>query len=65
MSYLRITTHPRMFSAPLSPDEALGNVTALLSRRQTRAMSEFRKDFETYLVRRGHRHYPMEIVADR
>ena len=22
-----------------------------------------RKDFETYRVRRGHRHYPMEIVS--
>jgi uncharacterized protein len=29
MSYLRIATHPRIFAAPLSPDEALGNVSAL------------------------------------
>jgi predicted nucleic acid-binding protein len=29
MAYLRIATHPRIFAAPLSPDEALGNVAAL------------------------------------
>ena len=26
MSYIRIATHPRIFAAPLSPDEAVGNV---------------------------------------
>jgi toxin-antitoxin system PIN domain toxin len=40
MSYLRIATHPRIFSAPLSPDEALGNVTALLGLPHVRAVSE-------------------------
>ena len=40
MSYLRIATHPRIFAAPLSPSEALGNVTALLSLPQVRAVSE-------------------------
>src|ERR1700730_16634016 len=30
MSYLRIATHSRIFAAPLSPAEALGNVTAPL-----------------------------------
>ena len=29
MAYLRIATHPRIFAAPLNPDEALGNVAAL------------------------------------
>ena len=40
MSYLRIATHPRIFSAPLSPAEALNNVSALLALPQVRALSE-------------------------
>jgi toxin-antitoxin system PIN domain toxin len=40
MSYLRIATHPRIFSAPLSPDEALGNVSALIGLPHVRAVSE-------------------------
>jgi len=40
MSYLRIATHPRTFSAPLSPDEALGNVSALIGLPHVRAVSE-------------------------
>jgi uncharacterized protein len=40
MSYLRIATHPRIFAAPLSPDEALGNVSALIGLPHVRAVSE-------------------------
>ena len=40
MSYLRIATHPRIFTAPLSPDEALGNVSALIRLPHVRAISE-------------------------
>ena len=40
MSFIRIATHPRIFSAPLSPDEALGNVSALLALPHVRAVSE-------------------------
>jgi toxin-antitoxin system PIN domain toxin len=40
MSYLRIATHPRIFSAPLSPDEALGNISALIALPHVRAESE-------------------------
>ena len=40
MSYLRIATHPRIFSAPLSPDEALGNICALIGLPHARAVSE-------------------------
>jgi uncharacterized protein len=40
MSYLRIATHPRIFSAPLTPDEALGNIAALLARPHVRAVTE-------------------------
>src|SRR5208282_4886268 len=40
MSYLRIATHPRIFSAPLSPAEALANVSALLGLPHVRTLSE-------------------------
>jgi toxin-antitoxin system PIN domain toxin len=40
MSYLRIATHPRIFSTPLSPAEALNNVSALLALPHVRALSE-------------------------
>ena len=40
MSYLRIATHPRIFAAPLTPAEALGNVAALLALPHVRAVGE-------------------------
>jgi hypothetical protein len=40
MSYLRIATHPRIFAAPLTPVEALGNVEALASLPHVRVLSE-------------------------
>jgi toxin-antitoxin system PIN domain toxin len=48
MSYLRIATHPRIFSAPLSPDEALGNVSALLGLPHVRAVSELEGFLDAY-----------------
>jgi toxin-antitoxin system PIN domain toxin len=54
MSYLRIATHPRIFAAPLSPDEALGNVTALLSLPHARAVSELEGFLEAYAHVVGH-----------
>lgn len=40
MSYLRIATHPRIFGAPLAPEEALGNVEALARVPHVRLLSE-------------------------
>ena len=40
MSYLRIATHPRIFNSPLAPDEAVGNVTALLALPHVRTVAE-------------------------
>src|SRR5262245_822405 len=40
MAYLRIATHPRIFSRPLSPEQALGNVTALLGLPRVRPLAE-------------------------
>ena len=48
MSYIRIATHPRIFAAPLSPDEALSNVTALVELPHVRAVSELDGFLEAY-----------------
>jgi toxin-antitoxin system PIN domain toxin len=48
MFYLRIATHPRIFSTPLSPAEALGNVTTLLALPHVRAVSEMDGFIEAY-----------------
>jgi toxin-antitoxin system PIN domain toxin len=48
MSYLRIATHPRIFSAPLSPDEAIGNIVALINLPHVRALSELDGFLDAY-----------------
>lgn len=48
MSYLRIATHPRIFGAPLAPDEALGNVEALARVPHVRLLSEEPGFLEVY-----------------
>lgn len=48
MSYLRIATHPRIFAHPLSPDEALSNVSALLTLPRARILSEDEGFLEVY-----------------
>ena len=48
MSYLRIATHPRIFAAPLSPDEALGNIAALIALPHVRAVSELDGFLDAY-----------------
>ena len=40
MSYLRMATHPGIFSSPLSPDEALRNVDALVALPHLRLLAE-------------------------
>src|SRR4030095_14551139 len=48
MAYLRISTHPRIFASPLTPDEALENVKGLLSLSHVRAISERDGFLEAY-----------------
>jgi hypothetical protein len=48
MAYLRIATHPAVFERPLSPDEATGNLEALLRRPHVRALGEGDGFWETY-----------------
>ncbi|MBI5632779.1 MAG: type II toxin-antitoxin system VapC family toxin [Nitrospirae bacterium] len=40
MGYLRIATHPSVFSQPLTPDEAMANIGMLLSLPHIRFLSE-------------------------
>lgn len=40
MSYLRIATHPSIFAAPLTAEEALDNILSLLALPHVRAVSE-------------------------
>jgi hypothetical protein len=40
IAYLRIATHPRIFANPLSPEDALSNVAALIELPRTRLLSE-------------------------
>jgi hypothetical protein len=48
MSYLRIATHPAIFGHPLSPDEAMANIEALLRLPQARFLSEEKGFWDTY-----------------
>jgi uncharacterized protein len=48
MTYMRIATHPRIFAAPLSPNQALANVQALLALPHARAVGEMDGFFEAY-----------------
>ena len=48
IAFLRISTHPRIFARPLSPDDALGNVESLLSLPRVRMLSEGEGFLEIY-----------------
>ena len=64
MSYLRISTHPRIFSDPLSPDEALGNVSALLELPHVRAVSELDGFLEAYKAVTGETPVRGNLIPD-
>lgn len=48
MAYLRISTHPSIFAAPLSPADALANIGALLALPHVRVVSEGDGFIDTY-----------------
>lgn len=49
MSYLRMATHPRIFSRPLSPVEAAGNIEALMALPHCRVVGEHDGFWATYM----------------
>lgn len=48
MGYLRLATHPRLFARPLSPQDAVDNIAALLSLPRCRVVSEPEHFLEVY-----------------
>ena len=48
MSYLRIATHSGIFSSPLTPAQALGNIAALVSLPHVRLLAEEADFLEVY-----------------
>ena len=48
LSYLRVATHAGVFDNPLTPDEAMGNVSALLARPHVRTLSEDQGFWDIY-----------------
>jgi uncharacterized protein len=48
MAYLRIATHPSIFASPLSPDEALRNIEAILNLPRVRVLTELDGFLEVY-----------------
>lgn len=48
MSYLRIATHPRIFTAPLSPAQAAGNIDRLLALPHVRCVAEITGFWDIY-----------------
>lgn len=48
MSYLRISTHSSVFAHPLTPDEAMNNVEALIRLPHVRVLTEEEGFWETY-----------------
>jgi len=64
MAYRRIATHPRIFVAPLSPDEALGNVAALVGLPHVRVVSELEGFLDAYKRIAGHLPVRGNLVPD-
>ena len=48
MSYLRLATHPSVFADPLSPQEAMGNIEALLRLPHVRLLAEEEGFWDVY-----------------
>jgi toxin-antitoxin system PIN domain toxin len=48
MSYLRMATHPAIFEQPLTHNEAIGNIEALLNLPHCRVIGEDERFWETY-----------------
>lgn len=48
MGYLRISTHPGIFAAPLSPEEAMKNIQSLLDQPHVRPLGEEEGFWQAY-----------------
>jgi toxin-antitoxin system PIN domain toxin len=64
VAFLRISTHPRIFGRPLSPNEALSNVESLLTLPRVRVLSEAEGFLEVYREVTGHFPVRGNLVPD-
>ncbi len=64
MSYLRIATHPRIFTAPLSPAEALSNIEMLARLPHVRFLAEADGFLDLYREVTGHFPVRGNLVPD-
>ena len=64
MGYMRIVTHPRIFREPLSPNEALANIKALLTLPRVRILHEEEGFLEIYREVTGHLVVRGNLVPD-
>ena len=64
IAFLRISTHPRIFARPLSPDNALGNIESLLSLPRVRMLSEEEGFLEIYRTVTAHVPVRGNLVPD-
>lgn len=64
MSYLRIATHPAVFSRPLSPSEAMSNVDAILEAPHGRVLSEEEGFWDVYRELAESTHARGNLVPD-
>lgn len=64
MSYLRIATHPSIFDEPLTPEEAMANVEALLNLPHSRCLVEEDGFWETWRATAGEVSVRGNLVPD-
>jgi uncharacterized protein len=64
MGYLRMATHSGIFAAPLTPNEAAGNISRLLARPHVRTLSEDEGFWEVYRAVAGSRPVRGNSVPD-
>ena len=64
ISFLRISTHPRIFAQPLAPAEALGNLSSLLNLPRVRTLSEEDGFLDVYREVTGHFPVRGNLVPD-
>ena len=64
MSYLRIATHPSIFDEPLTPEEAMANVEALLNLPHSRCLAEEDGFWETWRATAGEVSVRGNLVPD-
>ena len=64
ISFLRISTHPRIFAQPLTPDEALDNLSSLLNLPRVQTLSEEDGFLDVYREVTGHFPVRGNLVPD-